>query len=203
MNKKTILTCLAISAFSQADIGVNILQYYKNKIFVNTGIGASMNFAQALHTEFTTLLLIDKNPILTDHFNAIAQRMVNNLNIKKIPRLYKSFCLASHSELNTVIKNYREPITFLLSSIIPEYGDEYNHDSNILMELDQIKSHPIKTHTILIDYIQHAGSKAFNFTTLAQIQEKLLSINRRYKFKFETGGYLGQEANAILVAYLA
>lgn len=197
-----LLSILATYPILNADIAFEILNYYPNTVFINTGIGASENFSCAIRAGFPIILLVEKNKVLFNHFNDVAQRKTDYHNTKKLLKKYDAFNLNAAFDLDKIINSYNEPITFLLGSTIPEYGTEYNNDSHILMELHHIKNHPVKTHTILVDYIHHAGTEHFHFVTLDQIQHELLSINPSYKFKFERGGYLGREPNAILVAYL-
>ena len=116
-------------------------------------------------------------------------------------RTYKVYCGNSKTELKTIIDRIEEPITFLLSSHLPDI-DHPEQGNNILDELDQIKEHSIKSHTILIEYIQYAGSSMFGNITLDEIKTKILEIDLRYQFNFEKGGHLEKEENALLVAYL-
>lgn len=68
--------------------------------------------------------------------------------------------------------------------------------SPILQELEAIKNHPIKNHTILIDDVRMFGTRDFDGVTLDQITDKLREINPNYSIFFEKG----YQANDILVA---
>ena len=63
-----------------------------------------------------------------------------------------------------------------------------------LSELDVIKRHPLRSHTIIIGDMNLAGTEAFGGITKAQIEQKLLEINPDYIINY------GDEN--ILVAYL-
>ena len=71
-------------------------------------------------------------------------------------------------------------------------------NSPILQELDQIKKHHIKSHTILIDDVRLFGTHEFDYVTLDQIIDKILEINPSYKISF-VPGYVN---NDILVAQI-
>ena len=92
--------------------------------------------------------------------------------------------------LYEVIKDIDSPITFWLdghcSCGITAKGDEW---SPILKELEQIKKHHIKNHTILIDDVRQFGTEYFDFVTIDQIIEKVLEINPDYKIFFIDGGF--------------
>lgn len=65
----------------------------------------------------------------------------------------------------------------------------------LLYELDAIKQHPIKNHTILIDDINHLGTEVMDNITLEEIKNKILEINPEYKFDIV-------QNNGILAAYI-
>jgi len=53
----------------------------------------------------------------------------------------------------------------------------------LLRELDAIKKHDIKNHTILIDDIQCFDTWMFNFLTIDVVRKKIFEINKNYKEK--------------------
>ena len=105
----------------------------------------------------------------------------------KIPIL--SFFLGdSGNILYEVIKDIDSPITFWLDGHFSGGSTALGSEAcPILKELDQIKKHPIKTHTILIDDLRVFGTHSFNFITIDQIKEKILEINPNYTFWYENG----------------
>ncbi|HRI35351.1 MAG TPA: hypothetical protein PLD02_16495, partial [Saprospiraceae bacterium] len=68
----------------------------------------------------------------------------------------------------------------------------------VLLELEAIKQHSIKTHTILIDDCRFFGTEGFDYITIDQVIKSLLEINPSYQFKYENG----YTADDILVAYI-
>jgi hypothetical protein len=90
-----------------------------------------------------------------------------------------------------MIKDINVPITFWLDA--HESGGETAkglHGDPILQELDIIKRHQLKNHTIMIDDLRGMSNK--------EIENKLLEINPNYKFCFEDGFV----PNDVLVARL-
>jgi hypothetical protein len=73
-------------------------------------------------------------------------------------------------------------------------------NSPLMAELDQIKLHPIKNHTILIDDLDLCGGYLFDYVTLDQIKQKILEINPKYSITFTDGGLDGRYRETILVA---
>src|SRR3990167_2644183 len=55
----------------------------------------------------------------------------------------------------------------------------------ILDELNEIKKHFIKVHTILIDDVRLFGTEAHDNIKISEITDLILSINPNYKFTFE------------------
>ena len=66
----------------------------------------------------------------------------------------------------------------------------------ILLELEAIQRHPIKTHTILIDDIRCFGCEEFDFIKLSTIVRKIYQINGNYRITYARG----HRHNDILVA---
>jgi hypothetical protein len=98
-----------------------------------------------------------------------------------------------------LIKSIYSPVTFWLDG---HYSNKTTLHSSVgwsplLYELDIIKKHKIKNHTILIDDIRcfskNNGCYKFDANDIVQ---KLLDINPLYNFSYENG-YI---ANDVLVA---
>lgn len=70
-----------------------------------------------------------------------------------------------------------------------------------MYELEQIKKHPIKTHTIMIDDVRLFGSPEFDFITLDKVKKKLKEINSDYTFEYADSKIKGKiQKNDILIA---
>lgn len=101
--------------------------------------------------------------------------------------------------LYDVIKNINSSITFWLDGHYSGYDTAQGDENNpILKELEQIKKHHIKNHTILIDDIRLCGGFWFDDITLEQIISKILEINKNYTISY-VDGYV---KNDILVAQI-
>jgi hypothetical protein len=192
------ITLMLTNNLAYAEVAHGVLEKYKkNSIFVSTGIYSCISLARALNAGFRELHGIDEDEVLVNHAKTIFPHEINqNLyNVKNYTMHH-----GGAAKLEKVIAQINSPITFLLSSHFPDIDQV--KPNNILQELDVINNHPIKTHTILIDYIQHANTARFGDITLEAILEKLREINPRYLFAFEKGGHLEEEEKAILVAYM-
>lgn len=104
-------------------------------------------------------------------------------------------------ELFDVIQNINEPITFWLDAHDgwpdPDSGLQ---NTPILEELDQIKMHPLNTHTILIDDMHCCNTLLFDFLSLDDIIAKVLEVNPDYIISFVPGGDDGEYPVNVLVA---
>lgn len=101
--------------------------------------------------------------------------------------------------LSNVLKTINTPVTFWLDGHC-SFGDTAKGDTMtpILQELESIKKHPIKTHTILIDDVRLFGTKEFDFLPLGRVIEKIYEINPHYTITFENG-YVQDD---VLVAFI-
>ena len=187
-----LLTCIVL----RADINAFVLSRFPNHVLVLTGITNSDVFGYAFMINaqshaFSEICALEENPILVEH----AQYPIRYYSSRFKPSLksYSVHCARSVTDLASFIKSINTPITFVLASQFPDWTvpDKQNL---ILQELDQIKQHYIKGHTILVDYIY------FGNVGVEAIKNKLLEINSDYEFSLETGGHLAREENAILAA---
>lgn len=87
----------------------------------------------------------------------------------------------SGTVLGEVLKKMNEPATIWLDAHYSG-NDTAKGIGNtpILRELECIKNHPIKTHTILIDDVRLFGTAEFDYITLDVVLEKLKEINPSY-----------------------
>jgi len=107
----------------------------------------------------------------------------------------------SKYDLGKIIKDINEPITFWLDSHwseSPHVVCDPEIFCPILFELDQIKAHAIKTHTIMVNDLSLLNMKHF-LITVEQICKKIYEINPDYTIL-----YFDDEMakNNILVAHI-
>jgi len=105
----------------------------------------------------------------------------------------------SGSLLYEMIKDINEPVTFWLDAHNGVY-DPDAENTPILRELEQIKKHHIKNHTILIDDMHCCERDLFDFLTKDQIAAKVKEINPDYEITFVDGGNDSEYPNNIMVA---
>lgn len=200
--KKLIFTFLlffSLSSGLQADVAGGVLEKYPNPVFVGTGVRRCVNIARALNAEFVDIYTVDEDPVLVKHSEFVLPVFFNEK--PRVTRVLDVTLGNPGTDLTKIIRKINQQITFLLCSYIP-HPDHPERINTILQELDQIKAHSIKTHTILIENIHLAGTPLFGNITLDQVKAKLLEINPSYKFRYEKGGHIENEENAILAAYL-
>jgi hypothetical protein len=149
-----------------------------NKIFIETGsfIGGGIN--QAYHAGFKKVISIEISPHYHDY-------------VKKFFRNQESWLelhLGDSGELlEKIIDKIDEPIVFWLDAHysggkednVPETGG-VDMPHTLFKELEIIKNHKIKTHTILIDDVRLDK----DFDLIEKLKKKISSINSDYTFEF-------------------
>jgi len=95
------------------------------------------------------------------------------------------------------LSNLNERAVFWLDGHY-SFGDTSYHGTvcPVLQELEIIKNHHIKTHTILVDDVRLYGTREFADITLQEVGAMIKSMNPAYEFKFMDGHI----ENDILVA---
>lgn len=157
-----------LNAFSAAH---NIFKSYPNTYFVETGSYLGDGIALALEAGFPYIYSVELSEPLYQHccqrFRAASQ---------------VHLCQGDSAFLlNEILKRLDAPATFWLDGHYSG-GDTVKGARNtpILEELAVIASHPIKTHTIIIDDVYDFGTPWFDFITASDIAQALLKINHNY-----------------------
>ena len=177
------------------------LKKYKNKIYVETGLFMGESLKKALDSGFEILHSIDinKNYIEQSERNFRTEISENKIFLH----------LGSSTEvLPNLLSKIDEKVTFYLDAHDLDYpGIEKNkyeiiEECPIIRELETIKNHNIKNHTIMIDDLRmfenNYGWASGYEITIDVIKNKILEINSNYKFIFEEG----IEQNDVLVAFI-
>jgi len=183
--------CLFISSLFSS-VGPGGFHAYKNPVFVETGTYKGEGIAKALEAGFSRIYSVESYfPFFTK-----AQSKFRRYPSVKLIHGDSAFAL------RVLIEKIDEPITFWLDahSVYDNREKPWIKNSPILDELEQIKLHPIKHHTILVDDMDLCGGYLFDGVTLQDIKSKILEINPNYKFKFIDGGLDGRFKDNILVA---
>ena len=163
-----------------------IFEKYLNPIFIETGTWHGDGVQQALDAGFKTIASFE---LSLELHHLCLQRFMGIPNVI----LFQG---DSAEELPKFIKHITTPITFWLDGhycgLDTAMGSK---NTPLLEEIDAIKEHPIKIHTILIDDLRGWTKELRGFDTLDLIK-KILEINPNYVFTLEDG-YI---PNDILVA---
>jgi hypothetical protein len=177
----------------------NLYQYINPDVFLETGTYQG----DTLYNIANNDVCVPKKIIsleLSDVFHKnCSQRFEKDPKVT----IYKA---NSKYDLYGIIQDIETPITFWLDSHwsgIPDVGCDVVTVCPILEELEQIKKHKIKNHTIMIDDIRlmnNNGDRYHGFPiTLSEIIIKIMEINPEYKIKFYDDFI---EKNDVLVAYI-
>jgi len=148
----------------------DILAKYPNPCFIETGTHYGDTVQKALDIGFDKIISIE---LSNELYPKCLERFQNNPKVT----LY-------HGDVSLLFKKIIDPIntliTFWLDAHYSGYGTARGpKDDPIMDELEIIKNHPIKTHTILIDDI-----RLMNRNTIIN---KVKEININYDLSFEDG----------------
>jgi len=159
----------------------NLFKKYPNQIFVETGTHHGAGVQQALDEGFAVVysIEIDQN-LFVECFNRFRNKSNVNLTFGD-----------SGSALKKIMDGIDKPVTFWLDAHVGESS------APLLKELDLIKNHPIKTHTILIDDLRCWDVNKIGFDT-ESLKKAILEINPNYTFSLEEG----HVPNDVLAAYI-
>ena len=167
---------------------------YLSPVFVETGSYVGDGIAEALKADFRDIYSIELSP---KYYDICKDRFKSYSNINLV--------LGDSSVvLYDTIKNIQEKITFWLDGHYSS-GDTAcgQYAVPLIQELEQIKRHPIKHHTILIDDVRLIRSKRNEFNTfpisLPEVEDLVKSINHQYNISYE----YGVEDNDILIATIS
>ena len=157
---------------------LGLFRKYMNPVFIETGALIGTGIQIAINSGFKTIYSIERDKL---YFKMCTERFADYPNVNIILG-------DSRQELSKLIGTIEHPITFWLDG----------HDDNdypVLEELETIKTHPLKNHTILIDDLR-MFDRSKNGIDISILREKLLQINPDYTFTLEEG----YTENDILVA---
>jgi hypothetical protein len=167
-----------------------LFKKYLNKKFIETGSYIGDGIQQALDVGFENVISIE----LSDKYFSICQNRFSSDNKVKIVKG------DSFKVLPSILSEIDTTVTFWLDGH-HSCGDTALGDfwAPLMQELDVIKEHKIKNHTILIDDMRcwEHPNPVHGFYK-KDIFSKLLEINKDYKFTIEDS----QIKNDILVAHL-
>jgi len=171
---------------------IDVLNKYKNKVFVETGTNSGRGVRTAVHCGFTHVISIEIDESYQDN---------NNKIIDEFPNLEINLITGDViDEFPKVLDSLNERATFFLDAHW-DFGVKGKTVCSLDYELDLIAKHKIKEHTILIDDRRcftgsHHWGSGINEE---RIIEKLTNINPDYTITYEDNRVA---KNDMIVAYL-
>ena len=178
MKKYLLLLLLFYCTAAFANTNRDVFAKYFNNYFVDTCSLSGDGIQETLDAVSSNIHSIELSPL---YFQRVQMRFSYHKNVV----LHQG---DSAKKLGEVISTIHEPITFWLDG---HYSMEDTAKGQtmtpLLAELEHIKQHPIKTHTILIDDMRQVGTDSFDNITLEQIVAKLKEINPNYSITYERG----------------
>lgn len=183
------------------------LKKYLNEVYLETGFYKGESLTNAINVGFKNIHSIEINE---DFYNEGIQKFKKS-GLNSTVFLYNG---TSRVLLKNILEKIDGKITFFLDAHDLDYKNTnkslYSEVDNcpIIEEIDIIKNHHIKNHTIIIDDIRvfdgldnngipYSWAKNTNISSQV-IKNKILEINSDYKFIFEKGII----DNDVLVAYV-
>lgn len=169
-----------------------VLAKYPNEMFIETGTYDGAGCLVAIQCGFKHVLSFEISP---KKFMDASLRLKDHKNVDLVlGDTYVLFPLL-------MPKIAEQQCTFWLDAHNPEDGVVHRHPGQwsrvpILFELQAIATHVKKTHTIMIDDLNHFRSGVFDHIGEEQLKDALRKINPDYRFVYEDGA--GHET--ILVA---
>jgi len=156
---------------------VKELLEYRNEVFVETGTYLGDTIELVAESEMCNeIRTIELSPY---YYDMVIQRLKSKENIK-------FYFGNSGIHLSEIIQDIHVPITFWLDACwinVFHVGMEITGLCPILEELEQIKHHPIKNHTIMINNLNRMHHDDLRIKRI-DVLRKLLDINPEYKIKY-------------------
>ena len=167
----------------------NIFQKYKNtECFFESGTHVGEGVQKALESGFKNIISVELAP---NYYNHCVSKFKDNNYVKL-------FMGDTEDIMEQLISSINEPITFWLdghnSGADTAWG---KHESPLIQELEIIKRHPIKTHTLIIDDLRCWEKPHYDFDK-SDVLEFIKTINPDYEIVYEEGHIMDD----ILVAYI-
>lgn len=159
----------------------NLFKKYKNgDVFVETGSLTGDGVLLAIEAGFKRIISIE----LSDkYYNFCKNKFKDNLNVE----IYKG---DSCEILYDIISNIEENITFWLDGHYSAADTAFGkYESPLIYELEQIKNHKIKNHTIIIDDMRCWSNEFKNKLGFDanDVVDKCKEINENYTLFYDEG----------------
>jgi hypothetical protein len=160
------------------------LKKYWNPIFIETGTYMGCGVKKALEAEFEEIYSIEIDP---KRYEACKKMFKDNSNVHIIFG-------DSSVELPKLLQTIDKKVTFWIDAHYCGDGSYLGHKwSPIKEELETIKQHHIKNHTILIDDWRCMDNTHIDYTWKQQVKRGNYSIYTIDKSSGKEVGFLGKE----------
>ncbi|MDP1608990.1 MAG: hypothetical protein Q8L98_06730 [Chlamydiales bacterium] len=159
-----------------------------NKYFIETGTYYGNGIRRALYAgHFEKIYSID----LSEYFCEYCRQVfANEPNVQIL-------CGDSRTVLPQILSQVDAPATFWLDAHYSSENTAKGLTHNpILDELEIIKNHPIKNHTIMIDDAKLFGTASFDFIEIEELEQKIWEIHPDYVIEL----YSRREPDDMLLA---
>lgn len=165
-----------------------VLRKYKKNILIETGTYMGMTTKYAVEElGYQKVYTIE----LQDYLYKIS---VGNLSHLIAENKVVAILGNSNEKLSEILLEIDEPVTILLDAhidggnYVPGVTPDNVNWCPLYEELEIIKNHPIKTHTILVDDVRIIGKIGWGSNVLLErIMNMIKEINPDYQFTFEEG----------------
>lgn len=144
-----------------------------HKLLFETGTHKGDGVQNALNAGFKEVISIE---ILPEFYETCIERFKNQIKENKV----HLFLGDSNERMEEMLELIKEPSLIFLDG-------HFNNGDPLWKELEILKKHPIKTHTIIVDDIPNY------FGNGEKVKEKLLEINPNYTFTYEDSYNLGTD----------
>jgi len=153
----------------------SILQEFGGDIFIETGTYLGDGCQAALDNGFKEVHSIE---MANEYYLHSKERF------KSEPRVHL-YHGNTKTSFQNVIKNINKQAVFWLDAHMIGQSQDFDHTTPcpLLEEITHIKSHPIKTHTILIDDMRMMNGHGYN-VYIDNIITALKEINSNYKIEY-------------------
>lgn len=161
--------------------GKNLLAEHLNPVYVETGIWRSDSLAMAMEAGFQKIYGIEINP----EFIQFAR---DRFDLQNFPLPGLQLIQGDSAEcLWDAIKGIAQPITFFLDSHFSLLAHELpgKNPFPLIQELQQIRLHSFKRHTIIIDDFLYMTHPDVTGWCKDQIEGIIKSINPDYEITYE------------------
>ena len=163
----------------------NIFKKYNyNNYFVETGSYKGEGIQKALEAKFKNIISVEITPL---YFDLCVKKFKQNKNVKIIMG-------DSSKDLGNIISKIKSSITFWLDGHYTENTTLFSEEAGwfpLMQELEAIKNHKIKKHTIIVNDMRcfHESYLYFNKHNITKqaIINKILEINTKYQITYVDG----------------